>query len=208
MASVVDICNLALAHLGDTATVASIDPPEQSAQAGHCARFYYIARDALLEMHRWNFASKQKKLTPVAIDLYEGWTYAYAIPADFLTATSLVSKYDIRQDQKAPLNNLPDYDIKLNPDNVLTIYTDQEEAVLKYQAKIVDATTFSPLFVTTLSWHLASILAGVIIKGEEGYKQAIRCSEIMSGYLQQAASSDANQQRITMDYDGAWGRRI
>lgn len=51
MASEVDICNLALARLGDNATVASIDPPEGSAQAEHCARFYAIARDSLLEMH-------------------------------------------------------------------------------------------------------------------------------------------------------------
>ena len=46
MASDVDVCNLALAHLGDEATVASISPPEGSAQAGHCARFYPMARDS------------------------------------------------------------------------------------------------------------------------------------------------------------------
>ena len=50
MASEVDICNLALGHLGDNATVASLNPPEGSVQAQHCARFYPIARDALLEM--------------------------------------------------------------------------------------------------------------------------------------------------------------
>ena len=48
MPSEVDICNLALGHLGDSATVATIDPPEGSAQAEHCARFYPIARDARL----------------------------------------------------------------------------------------------------------------------------------------------------------------
>ena len=58
MASEVDICNLALGHLGDNATVSSISPPEGSAQAEHCARFYPIARDALLEMHNWNFAMR------------------------------------------------------------------------------------------------------------------------------------------------------
>ena len=30
MASEIDICNLALSHLGDTATIASLDPPEGS----------------------------------------------------------------------------------------------------------------------------------------------------------------------------------
>ena len=62
MASEVEICNLALSHLGDTATVASSDPPEGSAQAEHCARFYPIARDALLEMQNWKFATRRATL--------------------------------------------------------------------------------------------------------------------------------------------------
>ena len=62
MASEVDICNLALAHLGDSATVASINPPEGSAQAEMCQRFYPIARDSLLEMHNWGFATRRKAL--------------------------------------------------------------------------------------------------------------------------------------------------
>ena len=62
MASEVDICNLALSHLGDNATVASIDPPEGSAQAEHCSRFYPIARDTLLEMHNWNFSTRRAVL--------------------------------------------------------------------------------------------------------------------------------------------------
>ena len=53
MASEIAICNLALSHLGDAANIASIDPPEGSAQAEHCATFYPIARDSLLEMHDW-----------------------------------------------------------------------------------------------------------------------------------------------------------
>ena len=59
MATEIDICNLALAHLGDDATIASIKPPEGSAQAEHAARYYPIARNSLLESHTWNFAAKR-----------------------------------------------------------------------------------------------------------------------------------------------------
>jgi hypothetical protein len=59
MATEVDICNLALGHLGDNATVASLTPPEGSAQAEHAARFYPISRDTLLESHAWNFATRR-----------------------------------------------------------------------------------------------------------------------------------------------------
>jgi hypothetical protein len=62
VASEVDICNLALGHIGDSATVSSINPPEGSAQAEHCSRFYPIARDSLLEMHNWGFATKRTNL--------------------------------------------------------------------------------------------------------------------------------------------------
>ena len=81
MASVVDICNLALAHLGDNATIASIDPPEGSAQAEHCQRFYPIARDTLLEMHSWSFATKRAYGAEVE-NTWPMWEYAYAMPGD------------------------------------------------------------------------------------------------------------------------------
>ena len=66
MASPVDICNTALAYLGDVANVVSIDPAEGSAQAEHCARFYPLARDALLEMHDWGFATRRVALAGLA----------------------------------------------------------------------------------------------------------------------------------------------
>lgn len=62
MASAVDICNLALARLGDSATVASIDPPEGSAQSEHCARFYPLARRQIFEAHNWSFLIRREKL--------------------------------------------------------------------------------------------------------------------------------------------------
>jgi len=67
MASIVDICNLALSHLGDSATVSSIDPPEGSAQADLCARFFPIALASLLEAHSWGFATRRVALAPLAI---------------------------------------------------------------------------------------------------------------------------------------------
>ena len=65
MASEVEICNLALARLGDAATVVSIDPPEGSAQAEHCAMFYPMARDTLLAQHPWGFA--QRRVRPARL---------------------------------------------------------------------------------------------------------------------------------------------
>ena len=71
MSSVIDICNLALSHLGDTATVASIDPPEGSAQAEHCSRFYPVARDAMLELFNWKFATRRATLALLTADSWD-----------------------------------------------------------------------------------------------------------------------------------------
>ena len=56
MASDVDICNEALSHLGDSATVSSINPPEGSAQAEHCARFYPTTLATLFGTPTWAMA--------------------------------------------------------------------------------------------------------------------------------------------------------
>jgi len=147
LASVVEICNLALAHLGDDASIASIDPPEGSAQAEHCARFYPIARDSLLQMHNWNFASRRALLASVTMP-YSMWKYAYAVPGDMMVAVSVLP-HDAENDYSAkftPSDN-PDflhnyaplvaagryvpqtYSIETDTNGNKVLYTDQENAL-------------------------------------------------------------------------------
>ncbi len=105
--SEVTICNLALAHLGDTAQVVSIKPPDPSVQAQLCANFYYVARNSLLEMAAWGFATRRvvlAALTPLPSDGFyidedgnlEGpWRHIYALPAGVINVLSV-------QQQEAP----------------------------------------------------------------------------------------------------------
>jgi hypothetical protein len=222
MASEVDICNLALGHLGDNATVASINPPEGSAQAEHCQRFYPIARDSLLEMSNWNFSMKRAVLAQVEQPWSE-WKYAYAMPSDVVNPVSVI-----------PIDAYDDYATRFNPSETpywahnyspvtaagryvpqpysietdtvgnSVIYTNIENAVLRYSAKVTDPTKFSSLFTVTLSWHLASMLAGPIIKGDQGAAEAKRCAQMMAGFMQQAEASDANQRSVHVDHIVSW----
>src|SRR5437763_2049688 len=89
MASVVDICNTALSHIGDQSNVTSIDPPDGSTQAGYCAAFYPLALSALLEMANWDFATVRSTLAPVA-NPSSTWLYAYAYPAQIVDVISLL----------------------------------------------------------------------------------------------------------------------
>lgn len=222
MASAVDICNLALAHLGDNATVSSIDPPEGSAQAEHCARFYLIARDSLLEMHTWNFSMRRVALAQVT-QTWPEWVYAYALPSNIINVLSVLPE-DASDDYAARFvpsdtpvfahNYSPviaagryvpqPYTIETQTDGTQILYTNMENAVLRYTFHVDDPAQFSPLFTITLSWYLASMLAGPIIKGDAGAAEAKRCQQMMAVYLQQARASDSNQRKINVEHIVPW----
>ena len=218
MATEVDICNLALAHLGDDATIASLSPPEGSAQAEKAARFYPIARNSLLEMHTWNFASKRGNLALTTNSL-DQWDYAYAAPADMMNPVAIISPsaqndYATRMSagdtpggitsNYAPTIVAGQYSPQQFAVEGTYIYTNQENAMLRYQAYVTDSSIFSPLFVTTLSWHLASMLAGPIIKGDQGAAEAKRSIQMMQGYLTQAKQSDNLHRDITVEHIVPW----
>jgi len=222
MASEVDICNLALGHLGDNATVSSISPPEGSAQAEHCSRFYPIARDALLEMHYWNFTMRRVNLAEVT-NSWPEWKHAYALPADSINIIAVMppDAYNDYSTKFVPTDTpgfahnyspmiaagryVPQpFSVETMADGSGVIYTDQEKAMLRYAAYVTDTTLFSPLFVMTLSWQLASMLAGPIIKGDAGSAEAKRCTQMAMGYLSQAEVSDANQRRNTIEHIVPW----
>lgn len=222
MASVVDICNLALGHLGDNATVSSIDPPEGSAQAEHCARFYPIARDTLLEMHAWNFSVRRAALAQLTSEWPE-WKYAYALPSNIINLISILPQ-DAADDYAARFiptdtpvfahNYSPmiaagryvpqPYTVETRDDGTQILFTNMENAVLRYTVHVEDPTQFSPLFTMALSWHLASMLAGPVIKGDAGAAEAKRCQQMMMVYLQQARASDANQRKINVEHIVPW----
>lgn len=221
MASDIDICNLALAHLGDNATIASLDPPEGSAQAEHCARFYPMARDTLLDMHRWGFASKRAILSNLTMP-WSTWQYCYGLPSDCMSAVAILGPdaandvvaavrdyggtftwYDAQQ--MAPTIATPqEFVIETLSSGTKVIYTNQENAILRYQAYVTDTTKFSPGFVMSLSWLLASMLAGPIVKGDVGAKDAERCLKMFNSFVKQAVESDSAQRRVVPEHTAIW----
>lgn len=218
MASEVDICNLALGNLGDAANLQSISPPDGSAQADHCARFYPIARDALLEMHHWGFASKRVALAQLANPVTQ-WTYCYAQPTDLIDTIAVLDPASTDDTSagipspvgmwyETPMVNAGSYTpqpytLEAAADGSDVLYTNQANALLRYVARITDTSKFSPLFVRVLAASLSSMLAGPVIKGEAGLAAAARWEMIAfgrdgkSGLFGRAAEADANGQRST-----------
>ena len=219
MSTEVDICNLALAHLGDRATVASINPPEGSAQAEHCARFYPIARNALLEVHTWGFATTRAPLAQVAYAFPE-WEYVYAAPSGMIQPIAVLAPSTLDDySQQYVAGYTPygtsntgvgsyapqPYATEVDPANGQTlILTDLEGATLRYTYAATDPAQFSPLFVHTLSLLLASYLAGPLIKGDAGMSVSKEMEGRYTRSLVAARNSDGNQSMIRVTQDTPW----
>lgn len=219
MASVVDLCNLALSHLGDAATVASIDPPDGSAQADHCARFYPVARDATLELHAWGFATVRAPLALLASNPSTTWKYAYGVPPDVINYLAVLQP-DAPDDYSAgvqiygggpysaPVVGMGQYtpqayEIESNG-NVDILLCNVESAVLRYTQQVTDTTRYTPLFRLALSHRLASMLAGPVLKGEVGRSEAAAQLKLAAMYQAQAEASDANQRNVKPAAGASW----
>lgn len=200
----VDICNVALSYLGDTATVSSIDPPEGSAQAQHCARFYPIALNLMLDMHNWNFITTRAYLAVVSTCYFERWEYVYAMPSAVANIISVLPKcmyptdwfiegfWEDRLPLKFELDAFRDFQLEV-VNGQTAILSNAEDAIVRYTTTTVQPGAFPALFTDALAWKLASMLAGPLLKGDAGAAESKRCLAMSQAIAAQAMGQDANQ---------------
>lgn len=192
MASKVSICNLALGFLGDEATVSSIDPPEGSVQADHCATWYPIARDAILEAHAWNFATTRSALVEHAtIEPPESWGYAYAVPNGCLRALALLLP-GASDDMTGEDFVIEEYD-----ETTKILYCNVEDATLRYIFRQDDPGRYPGQMVIALARLLASFIAGPLIKGTDGMQVAKAQLEMYEKVdFPRAKAQDSNNRKL------------
>lgn len=202
MASVSDICNMALSHLGSDSSIVSISPPDtNSTEAGYCARFYPIARREALESHKWTWSKKRVALSQVT-NPSTIWAYAYALPSDCLSPVrvlqqSLVDYFDlwpqageiVTADSMVLWSERGSADFEIEGSVLLT---NEPDAVLLYTRDVTDTAKYSGSFTAFLSYLLASYLAGPIIKGNPGAQAAGQWREIAARVKGESAADDAN----------------
>jgi hypothetical protein len=199
---------MALSTVGSATTISSMDPPDGSAAAQHCANFYDLARREALATFNWSFARKRATLTE-AYNPSDVWTYSYALPSDTLRPIRVLQQA-VPSDM---LDNLTpaqawqwrtergsaDFTVERAEDNTSSyLLTDEPDAVLLYLFDQKDTARYSPQFVSALSRLLAAYIAGPILRGGNGAttaatlrKQAVG-DDGVSGLLGQAAAQDGN----------------
>lgn len=143
MASVTDICNLALvARLGQKRIAALT---EEGTEAQLCRDLYPLVRNLTQAEYNWRFCRTRVLLAELTNDRPDDWDYCYQRPSDCLKLRYLVpqtGKFDPRS--RVKYENEGD-----------SIYSDEQYARAVYTREITDTTKFSPHFVQALSWHLA-----------------------------------------------------
>lgn len=215
--------NLGLARVGGDANVSA--PTERSREAELCRQFYGVARDSLLEMHDWNFASTRAFLAASATPSpWARWAFSYAAPANAVRvfqvgAEDTVSALPHTDDAlRIPLSTAgywhqqeaDQFLREVTPTGEPIILSNVPQAVARYSILVTDTTRFSPLFKDTLGWLLASYLAGPLLKGETGRAESQRLYGIALAMLGKGAASDANQRRETdfrENHVAPWMRR-
>jgi hypothetical protein len=207
VSSVADICNLALSHLGDEAQVIAITPPDGTVQAAHCARYYPIARDAVLQCFPWSFAVRRAVLAEIMNQAPNDWTYAYALPSDCLRPLSALYPGTPAVNLGAfetDTGSFP-YIVETAADGSSVLYTNTQTAVLRYIATVTDTTRFPPLVVLAISRLLAAYLAGPILKGDTGLKASQAQEAWFEKELSKACAADASiGRRDLTQYRPSW----
>lgn len=196
MSSTVQICNMALSHIGAGPLISAINPPDGSTEAGYCAAFYDQARIELLEGSNWDFALKRADLASIT-NVSTTWAYAYALPSDCLSAKRVLSVgagvtvFNQDQISRALMTDRRSaaFDIE-----GATLFTNEPDATLVYVTDVIDTGRFTPAFSAALSYLLAAYLAGPIVRGAEGARlsNAMRSSAMSIADLAATAAANAS----------------
>ncbi len=147
-----EICNVALSRVGNRQYIDSLI--EDTAEAQVCAMLYPGARDTMLASYPWPWAQRRLTLAALVGVTRAGWDYAFALPADLVTARA------ISTETRNPLadSRVP-YSIESDSTVGRILLVDEEAPELVYTSKITSVALWPALFADAVQWRLAMELA-------------------------------------------------
>ena len=170
----IQICNLALARLGDSRITALADA---TAQAQYCSLFYAQTVEELQADFDWSFCRKQVNLTSGTAPI-TGYSIQYALPAGFIRA--------IRLGNIDASENFGSWEIVGT-----NLHTNIASPVaLDYIALVTTTTSFPAIFVEALSMKLAAVLAMPLTGSKDLFGQI---AELFAATIQKPAFLKATE---------------
>ena len=170
----IDICNLALARLGD-ASITALNGT--TAQSKYCSLFYAQTVEELQAEFDWQFCRKQVALTSGTAPL-TGYSTKYTLPDDFIRA--------IRIEDIDATENFGTWEIVGT--SLHTNLTGTPS--LDYIALVTTTTLFPAIFIEALSMKLAAVLAMPLTGSKELFTQ---CVQLYSATIQKPAFANATE---------------
>lgn len=188
--SEIDICNLALSHIGARAPIISFT--EKSKEAEEMSRAYVPAVRSVLSAFDWNFARVPVALVQTDMDHPE-WDYSYVVPSDCIRARYIA---------RTPSEPWIKYEITAHPTNSGRIlHTNKIDAVLVYTRYVESVIEYDPEFIVALSYYLAFITAMPITRSDKIRNDNYEFYRRMIGSAQ---ASNANEGSSFIDSEAEW----
>ncbi|HDG7970536.1 TPA: hypothetical protein ACQ8NQ_002984 [Klebsiella pneumoniae] len=200
MASVINICNIALARIGNSRTINSLT--EKTKEAYTCNLFYESMRDAVLADNDWNFAMSRVVLADLGAPA-PGWLFRYQYPTDCARIAAILPKWFTGS--HIVLQDKPVFEVGSNEDGTgRVIHTNESQAVLLYVKSITDPTMFDALFADALSWRMAAEIAMPIAANASLGQQAMaNYQQVLTAAMQRSLDEAHEPQQAMSDLASA-----
>jgi hypothetical protein len=174
MASVVEICNVALIRCGAD-VITSLSQDTKGAKL--CNVMYEPTRDALLRSHPWNFANRRVQLAASATEPAFEFEYQFPLPSDYLKMQRVYEDYYGHR-------------IESMNDGTKVLLSHSDEVFIEYTANITDPNLMDPLFRSALSLALATAICPALT---ENAKMTEGLSAQAADMLAMARTADAQE---------------
>jgi len=156
MITKIDICNMALSHLGMN-PITSLLEDNPSVRA--CNNFYNPSRDAVFSEYRWPFATVKEALVGVSDEALElEWEYVYVYPTQAARVWSVYNEGTVDTMDKE------EFEVVFQvANNRRVICSNNDTAYAEYTYRVQDTNIYDPAFIISFSLRLAASMAHTLI---------------------------------------------
>lgn len=184
------IFNIALKNLGVTIGVQSTEQTDRNTSILN--EFYEIAKEKVLSDYDWGFASSYRELSLTLNEsLNPKFLFEYDYPNDCVALREVVG---LRGEERI------EFEVGLDGLQKV-IYTNRENAKIRYTKLISDEGNYTPEFALALSWYLAFLSAKSITGARLNTSD---CYKIYVQMINEAKVRDANEGYIKGEDECNW----
>lgn len=192
----VELCNRALAMVGESPFVTSIAPPDDTKAAKLCQKFWPHVLEEVTQGHEWGWATKRIALTEVVDGGNDFWRYCYEEPAGMMRAIEMLPK-GAPDGFRDHTGNRILFRREVDADGVPRLWSNLPEAWLRYSVYVTEPNLLDPWAQEACVMLLASKLAGAIMQGKEGQQAMLTYAQAAQAAIARAKANDGNQRILT-----------